>query len=86
MIREKVKKLVLTGPTAKKIRDAVLACAEFETPEIESVEDLKTAVEWARENSENGDVVMLSPASASFDAFVNFEERGKYFKELVRSL
>ncbi|MBR2670729.1 MAG: UDP-N-acetylmuramoyl-L-alanine--D-glutamate ligase [Oscillospiraceae bacterium] len=86
VIREKVKKLVLTGPTAKKIRDAVLACTEFETPEIESVPDLKAAVEWAKNNSESGDVVMLSPASASFDAFVNFEERGKYFKELVRNL
>ena len=36
--------------------------------------------------AEAGDIVMLSPACASFDMFANFEERGKKFKELVKSL
>ena len=40
----------------------------------------------ARLNSKQGDVVVLSPASASFDLFRNFEERGRFFKKLVMEL
>ncbi|MCI8301264.1 MAG: hypothetical protein HFF68_00735, partial [Oscillospiraceae bacterium] len=40
----------------------------------------------ADQRSEPGDVVMLSPASTSFDRFRNFEERGRVFKDLVNAL
>ena len=47
---------------------------------------LKEAVELAAKGAQSGDVVTLSPACASFDAFVNFAARGNYFKELVNKL
>ena len=48
--------------------------------------DLEEAVDISRKVARIGDVVLLSPASASFDAFKNFAERGKKFKELVNNL
>ena len=55
-------------------------------PEIIQTEDLAGAVEAARRAAGPGDVVVLSPACAAFDRFKNFMERGRAFKELVRSL
>ena len=49
-------------------------------------DEYEEAVRLAAENAEEGDVVLLSPASTSFDRFKNFEERGKLFKDLVNSL
>ena len=48
--------------------------------------NLEEAVKIAKQKSNSGDIVLLSPASASFDAFKNFEERGKKFKQLVNEL
>ena len=53
---------------------------------IFKVETLEQAVQKAKEVSNEGDVVLFSPASASFDMFKNFMERGKKFKELVNKL
>ena len=83
-IREHVKKLVLTGFTAQKIKDAVIK-AGGTMPIIER-DDFKDAVIAASEAAEPGDVVILSPACTSFDRFRNFEERGNYFKEIVNGL
>ena len=80
-----VKTLILTGATAPKIRDCVLA-AEGEHPPIIEVPDLETAVREAQAQAQSGDVVIMSPASASFDRFKNFMERGKLFKSLVEAL
>lgn len=83
-VLEKVEKLYLCGVTASKIRDAVLAKnSEFS---FEIFDDLKTAIEKAYEDAEQGDIVLLSPASASFDQFKNFEERGDYFVSVVKGL
>ena len=49
-------------------------------------EDLHEAVAIARKCATCGDVVLLSPASASFDRFKNFEERGNVFKSIVNEL
>ncbi len=87
-IVEHVKALLLTGDTAEKIKAATLAapgCREGR-PEILDCADLKDAVERARALAGPGDVVILSPASASFDRFRNFEERGNTFKDLVNAL
>lgn len=83
-----VKSLVLTGDTAEKIKAAALAAPSYEEGrlEISDCADLKQAVERARELAMPGDVVLLSPASASFDRFKNFEERGKAFKDYVNAL
>ena len=53
---------------------------------IQAGYELEEAVERAQELAEPGDVVILSPASASFDRFKNFEERGNAFKALVNAL
>ena len=87
-IVEHVKALVLTGDTAEKIRAATLAAPGYQEgqPAICDCTDLKEAVERSRALAEPGDVVILSPASASFDRFKNFEERGNTFKDLVNAL
>ena len=80
-----VKTLVLTGPTGPKIKEAVLT-AGGQTPKIIEKQYFREAVLAAAAEAEPGDTVILSPASASFDAFKNFEERGNTFKQIVREL
>lgn len=83
-----VKHLFLTGDTAEKIRQAAVAAPQYQlgSPEITMCSDLQEAVSKAREAACPGDVVILSPASASFDRFRNFEERGDAFKAFVMML
>lgn len=50
------------------------------------LENLKEAVKFGYENGESGDIVLLSPACASFDMFLDFEDRGEKFKEFVMEL
>ena len=87
---ERVKKLVLIGATAPLIENALnKAYAEQGiTPIIDvfHAESYEEAVNLSYNNAKEGDVVLLSPASTSFDMFKNFEERGNCFKELVRNL
>jgi UDP-N-acetylmuramoylalanine--D-glutamate ligase len=51
---------------------------------LERSGDLATAVAQARAAARPGDVVLLSPACASYDQYDNFEERGEHFRELAR--
>ena len=81
----KVRVLVLTGPTGPKIKEAVQE-AGGETPLILEEADFRRAVLAAAKAAKPGDTVLLSPASASFDAFKNFEERGETFKQIIREL
>ncbi len=86
-IKDHVKKLYLIGATASKIKDAVVRAYDRKKPlPIFIFKTLEQAVKEAYMGAEAGDIVMLSPACASFDMFANFEERGKKFKELVKSL
>ena len=81
---ERVKHLVVMGHTKEKIKSAVLNVnPDFPISVAENLED---AVNKAYAQAEAGDVVMLSPACASFDFFKNFMERGHLFKEFVNSL
>lgn len=82
---DKAKIIVLTGATAPKIKAALLESGENLPPVIEAP-DFNDAVMKAHENAQNGDVVLLSPACASFDAFKNFAERGQRFKDIVNNL
>ena len=84
VIPERVEKLYLCGVTAPRIRDAVQA-VEPHFP-IDTYCDLKTAIETAYHESKEGDIILLSPASASFDQFKNFEERGDFFVSVVKEL
>ena len=83
-IVKSVKELFLCGPTGPKIRDAVKALAGG--PDITLCEDFDDAVRRAAKAAVDGDVVLMSPASASFDRFKNFMERGNHFKKLVEEL
>ena len=87
VIAKKVGTLILTGPTAQKIEEATKqALSEEKSIKIIHTNNLEESVKVAKEKARSGDIVLLSPASASFDAFKNFEERGKYFKTLVNNL
>ena len=86
VINDHVKLLILCGATAGAIRESTEAAGNYGGLEILTVEDYSTAVRTAAERSGQGDVVILSPASTSFDRFRNFEERGRVFKDLVNAL
>jgi len=87
-INEKVKILILLGVTAKKIEETVTSYKEYNPKmlKIVNVKTLEEAVLKAKQLAENGDIVTLSPACASFDMYKNFEIRGKHFKKLVNEL
>lgn len=87
-VTEKVKLLILTGPTADAIEKAVKADSGYSegNPEILRAKDLEEAVTLAHDRAAAGDIVTLSPACASFDAYPNFAVRGNRYKELVMAL
>ena len=89
-LAEHVKVLILIGATSDKIQEALDAeinktgnGKDIEVIRATSYED---AVNTARCKEHDGDVVLLSPASTSFDMFRNFEERGNLFKKIVNEL
>ncbi len=81
LIGRKVKALVLLGEARGELRRAVMD-ADFQN--IYEVETLQDAVDTARRMAIGGDVVLLSPACASWDMFLNYEQRGDLFCNLVK--
>ena len=86
VVNDHVKLLILCGATAGVIRESVERAENYGGLEIVDAEDYHQAVSLARSRAERGDVVILSPASTSFDRFANFMERGRVFKEIVNQL
>ena len=80
-VAERVKQLILIGEAAEKIRRTL-----FGATDIRDAVSMSEAVEIGRASAIPGDVVLLSPACASFDMFENFEDRGRVFKEAVLGL
>ena len=82
-----VKHLILTGATADKISAAVRGCPEYHgQPPITKYDGFTEAVLAAHSMAKPGDVVILSPACASFDQFKNFAQRGEAFKKIIYEL
>ncbi|HEX4384032.1 MAG TPA: UDP-N-acetylmuramoyl-L-alanine--D-glutamate ligase [Myxococcales bacterium] len=81
LIQERVKLIVTIGEDAANVADQL-----GDLKPLQACETLQNAVLKAQGLARAGDVVLLSPACASYDQFNNFEERGEKFKELVRSL
>jgi UDP-N-acetylmuramoylalanine--D-glutamate ligase len=81
LMKEKVKHLVLIGETRKKFRSILNGSFDYEESD-----NLEEAVHRAKAKAEDGDVVLLSPACASFDMFENYEDRGNRFKTIVQNL
>ena len=86
VLNEHVKLLILCGATGGVIRRSTEEAENYAGLEIVDVEDYHEAVRLADSRSSEGDVVILSPASTSFDRFANFMERGRVFKEIVNQL
>jgi UDP-N-acetylmuramoylalanine--D-glutamate ligase len=84
-ICQHVKKLFLCGATAPQIRAAVASCSG-DKPEMVDCGCFENAVRTAAAAAGEGDVVLMSPASASFDEFKNFMVRGDCFKKIVKEL
>ena len=84
-IARRAKAVVLIGATAPEIERAIRAGAA-PAPPIHPAKSLEDAVRLAHRIARPGDVVLLSPACASFDMFRNYAERGQKFREAVRGL
>lgn len=89
IITENVRVLILFGEAARLIGNAVDEAKKnnrTEKPELVYAQDLARAVDIARKAARPGEIVLLSPACASFDTYRDFEERGRHFKSLVVAL
>ena len=85
---KKVKNLILMGNTAKKIELAVKNDDGYNENNIKifNVSNMEEAVDMAQNVATDGDIVFFSPASASFDLYKNFEQRGDHFRSVVNGL
>lgn len=89
IIHNNVKSMVLMGNTADKIEKAYKDYVQKEKVDpipVIRVSNMEEAVNAAYKLAASGDIVVLSPASASFDLYSNFMERGNHFKEIVQRL
>lgn len=80
-LQNKAQKVYITGNTQDQMRQAWLG----KVPLV-CIDDFETCVRTAFEEALAGDVIVLSPACASFDHFQNFEHRGEFFKQIVTSI
>lgn len=81
LVRQKVKSIICLTKDDAKLQKAFASIVDIET-----TEDTDDCVKIAMQTAEKGDVVLLSPACASFDLFGNYKERGKAFKDAVRKI
>jgi UDP-N-acetylmuramoylalanine--D-glutamate ligase len=84
-IRERARACYLIGATSERMARELAPVLETGV-ELHRCSDLEDAIRRAADAASAGEVVLLSPACASFDAFENFEQRGDRFREIVRGL
>ena len=80
LLRQRVKRVYTIGAAAAKIE------SQLKGVEVVHAETLENALRRANAVAQEGDVVLLAPACASFDQFKNYEQRGQVFKEIVQAL
>ena len=83
LVREKVDHLILLGEAKERFRSVAVQCGVNSIHEVASMAD---AVRLAHQIAQGPQVVLLSPACASYDMFSGYEERGQVFKKLVHEL
>jgi UDP-N-acetylmuramoylalanine--D-glutamate ligase len=81
LVQNHVRAIVAMGESAEKVEKAFSGVKPVRTAHT-----IEEAVQTAQSLAQRGDVVLLSPACASFDWFENYEQRGRVFKELVKNL
>lgn len=87
IIKDKsVKKLILIGEEAQRIKSALLRAGKFNGELFENLKNMKEIVSCAFKMANSGDIVILSPACASFNMFKNYEQRGEQFTKEVLNL
>ena len=79
-LKEKTKLVIATGESAFLLEEL---CFSHEV-NTKRIDDFEAAVLYAKKTAQAGDTVLLSPAATSYDCFKNFEERGRFFKELIK--
>jgi UDP-N-acetylmuramoylalanine--D-glutamate ligase len=80
-VRERVKHLIVIGEASEKLKKALSGATD-----ISDADSMSEAVSLCSRIAEEGDIVLLAPACASFDMFQNYEHRGRVFKEAVHNL
>lgn len=79
-LKKKTKLVIATGESAFLLETLCLA----HEVNAKRIDDFEAAVLYAKNAAQSGDTVLLSPAATSYDCFKNFEERGRFFKELIK--
>jgi UDP-N-acetylmuramoylalanine--D-glutamate ligase len=82
LVSGRVKALICLGKDNVKLQKAFAGVID----EIRETQNIKEAITWSRQMAQKGDVVLLSPACASFDLFKNYEDRGDQFRAGVLDL
>jgi UDP-N-acetylmuramoylalanine--D-glutamate ligase len=86
VVAERCRACYLVGETAEELEQALKAESSAAGVSLHRCNELEEALALAKANAAAGDVVLLAPACASFDAYRDFEERGDHFKSLVAAL
>lgn len=81
-----IKAIMLIGTEAQRLKEAIAAAGAFEGKTLEGAKNMEEIVKSAQAQSSSGDIVILSPACASFDMFKNYQDRGEQFVNEVEKL
>ena len=83
---DNIKEIILIGDTADKIEEYIDLKGKYKSKVTKELRTMSEIVSKAKETAKSGDVVLLSPASASFGLFKNYKDRGEQFSQAIRSL